>query len=75
MLAALAVNIPGLPGLGDQGPGDLDSLLTTTFVLMGVGFGIALLGHLSGIRALIAIGVLVVLVGSGVFVVASGRYG
>jgi hypothetical protein len=75
VLAALAVKIPGLPGLGDEGPGDLDSLLTTTFVLMGVGFGIALLGHMTRIRALIAIGVLVVMVGSGVFVVAIGRYG
>jgi hypothetical protein len=75
VLAALAVKIPGLPGLGDEGPGDLDSLLTTTFVLMGVGFGIALLGHMTRIRALIAIGVLVVIVGSGVFVVAIGRYG
>ena len=75
MLAALAVKIPGLPGLGDEGPGDLDSLLTTTFVLMGLGFGIALLGHLTRTRALIAIGVLVLLVGSGVFVLAIGRYG
>jgi hypothetical protein len=75
VLAALAVKIPGLPGLGDEGPGDLDSLLTTTFVLMGVGFGIALLGHMTRIRALIAMGVLVVMVGSGVFVVAIGRYG
>ena len=75
MLLALAVKIPGLPGLGDQGPGDLDSLLTTTFVLMGVGFGIALLGHLTRTRVLIAIGVLVVMVGSGVFVLAIGRYG
>jgi len=75
VLAALAVKIPGLPGLGDEGPGDLDSLLTTTFVLMGLGFGIALLGHLTRTRALIAIGVLVVLVGSGVFVVAISRYG
>jgi hypothetical protein len=75
VLAALAVKIPGLPGLGDEGPGDLDSLLTTTFVLMGLGFGIALLGHLTRTRALIAIGVLVVLVASGVFLVAIGRYG
>ena len=75
MLAALAVKIPGLPGLGDQGPGDLDSLLTATFVLMGVGFAITLLGHMTRTRALIAIGVLVVMVGSGVFLVAIGRYG
>jgi hypothetical protein len=75
VLAALAVNIPGLPGLGDQGPDDLESLLTSSFVLMSVGFGIALLGHLTRTRLLIAIGVLVVMVGSGVFVVAIGRYG
>ena len=75
MLAALAVNIPGLPGLGDEGPGDLESLLTTSFVLMGVGFVIALLGHMTRTRILIAIGVLVVMVGSAVFVLAIGRYG
>jgi hypothetical protein len=75
VLAALAVKIPGLPGLGDEGPGDLDSLLTTTFMLMGVGFVITLLGHLTRTRALIAIGVLVVIAGSGVFLVAIGRYG
>jgi len=75
VLAALAVKIPGLPGLGDEGPGDLDSLLTTTFVLMAVGFVIALLGHMTRTRALIAIGVLVVMLASGVFVVAIGRYG
>jgi hypothetical protein len=75
VLAALAVKIPGLPGLGDEGPGDLDSLLTTTFVLMGVGFVIALLGHMTRTRALIAIGILVIMLASGVFVVAIGRYG
>jgi hypothetical protein len=75
VLAALAVNIPGLPGLGDQGPGDLESLLTSVFVLMGAGFAIALLGHLTRTRLLVAIGVLVVMVGSAVFVLAIGRYG
>jgi hypothetical protein len=75
VLAALLVKIPGLPGLGDEGPDDLESLLTSAFVLMGAGFGIALLGHLTRTRALVAIGVLVVMVGSGVFVLAIGRYG
>jgi hypothetical protein len=75
VLASLAVNIPGLPGLGDQGPGDLSSLLTSSFILMGVGFAIALLGQLTRARVLISIGVLVVLVGTGVFLVAIGRYG
>jgi hypothetical protein len=75
VLAALLVKIPGLPGLGDEGPDDLESLLTSAFVLMGVGFGIALLGHLTRTRTLVAIGVLVVMVGSGVFLLAIGRYG
>ena len=75
MLAPLLVKIPGLPGLGDEGPDDLESLLTLSFVLFGVGFGIALLGHLTRTRTLVAIGVLVVMIGSGVFLLAIGRYG
>jgi hypothetical protein len=67
--------IPDLPGLGDEGPNDLESLLTLCFLLMGAGFAIALVGHLTRTRALVAIGVLVVMVGSGVFVLAIGRYG
>jgi hypothetical protein len=75
VLAPLLVKIPGLPGLGDEGPDDLESLLTLSFVLFGVGFGVALLGHLTRTRTLVAIGVLVVMVGSGVFLLAIGRYG
>ena len=75
MRAVLLAQIPDLPGLGDEGPNDLESLLSLSFLLMGVGFGIALLGHLTRTRALVAIGVLVVLAGSGVFLLAIGRYG
>ena len=75
VLAAVLAQIPGLPGLGDEGPDDLESLLTLSFLLLGAGFGIALLGHLTRTRTLVAIGVLVVMVGSGVFVLAIGRYG
>jgi hypothetical protein len=71
--AAFLAQIPDLPGLGD-GPDDLESLLSLSFLLMGAGFGIALLGHLTRTRALVAIGVLVVLAGSGVFLLAIGRY-
>jgi hypothetical protein len=73
--AALLGQIPDLPGLGDEGPNDLESLLSLSFLMMGAGFGIALLGHLTRTRALVTIGVLVVLAGSGVFLVAIGRYG
>jgi hypothetical protein len=75
LLAALLAQIPDLPGLGDEGPNDLESLLTLSFILLGAGFGIALLGHLTRTRALVAIGVLVVMAGSGVFLIAIGRYG
>jgi hypothetical protein len=75
LLAALLAQIPDLPGLGDEGPNDLESLLTLSFILLGGGFGIALLGHLTRTRALVAIGVLVVMAGSGVFLLAIGRYG
>jgi hypothetical protein len=72
---AFLAQIPDLPGLGDEGPDDLESLLSLSFLLMGAGFAIALLGHLTRTRALVAIGVLVVLAGSGVFLLAIGRYG
>ena len=75
MRAALLAQIPDLPGLGDEGPDDLESLLTLSFFLMGAGFVVALLGHLTRTRALVAIGVVVVMIGSGVFVLAIGRYG
>ena len=75
MRAAFLAQVPDLPGLGDEGPDDLESLLSLSFLLMGAGFGIALLGHLTRTRALVAIGVLVVLAGSGVFLLAIGRYG
>ena len=75
MRTALLAQIPDLPGLGDEGPNDLESLLTLSFLLMGAGFGVALLGHLTRTRALVAIGVLVTLAGSGVFLLAIGRYG
>ena len=75
LLAALVAQIPDLPGLGDEGPGDLDSLLTVCFVLMGGGFAFGLLGHIIRSRLLVATGIAVVMVGTVVFAVAVGRYG
>jgi hypothetical protein len=75
LLAALVAQIPDLPGLGDEGPDNLESLLTICFVLLGAGFAIGVLGHLIRSRALVAIGVAVVMAGSLVFVLAVGRYG
>jgi hypothetical protein len=75
LLAALVAQIPDLPGLGDEGPGDLESLLTVCFILMGGGFAVGLLGHIIRSRLLVATGIAVVMVGTVVFAVAVGRYG
>ena len=75
MLAAWLAQGPDLPGLGDKGPNDLGSLLNLCFILLLAGFGIGVLGHLTRSRTIVAIGVLVVMVGSAAFIVAVGRYG
>ena len=75
MLAAWLAQGPDLPGLGDEGPDDLGSLLNLCFILLLAGFGIGVLGHLTRPRTLVAIGILVVMVGSAAFVLAVGRYG
>jgi hypothetical protein len=75
LLAALVAQIPDLPGLGDEGPGDLESLLTVCFILMGGGFVVGLLGHIIHSRLLVATGIAVVMVGTVLFAVAVGRYG
>lgn len=75
MLAAWLAQGPDLPGLGEEGPGDVGSLLNLCFILLVAGFVIGVLGHLTRTRALVAIGIAVVMVGSAVFVFAVGRYG
>jgi hypothetical protein len=75
VLAALVAKIPDLPGLGDEGPNDLESLLTWCFILLVAGFAIGVLGHMTRSRTLVAVGVSVVMIGSVVFVLAIGRYG
>ena len=75
MLAVWLAQGPDLPGLGDKGPDDLGGLLRLCFILLIAGFGIGVLGHLTRSRALVAIGITVVMVGSAVFVLAVGRYG
>jgi hypothetical protein len=75
LLAALVAQIPDLPGLGDEGPDDLESLLTLCFVLMGFGFGVGILGHIIRSRVLVAIGVALVMAATVVFALAVGRYG
>jgi hypothetical protein len=75
LLAALVAQIPDLPGLGDEGPGDLESMLTVCFVLLGSGFLVGVLGHVIQSRLLVGLGIAVVMVGTVLFAVAVGRYG
>jgi hypothetical protein len=75
LLAALVAQIPDLAGLGEEGPGGLESLLTLCFVLMGAGFVVGLLGHIIRSRVLVAIGIVLVMAGTVVFALAVGRYG
>jgi hypothetical protein len=75
VLVAWLAQGPDLPGLGDRGPNDLEGLLTLCFVMLGGGFGIGVLGHLTGSRTVVAIGITVVMLGSAAFVLAVGRYG
>ena len=75
MLAAWLAQGPDLPGLGDRGPDDLQSLLRLCFILLIAGFGVGVLGHLTRSRTLVAIGITVVMLGSAAFILAVGRYG
>jgi hypothetical protein len=78
-LALLAVAVllaqVDLPGLGQEGPDELRTLLTTAFVLMSIGFFVALLGHITQIRTLVAAGIALVFVGTIFFLLAVGEYG
>jgi len=73
MLALLAQ--VSLPSLGQEGPDDLRRLLSMFLVLMGVGFLVAIVGHLVRSRTLVAIGLALVFLGTGVFMVAVATEG
>ena len=75
LLAAVVAQIPDLPGLGDEGPSGLESLLTYCFVLMGLGFVVGILGHIVQARVLVAIGIALVMAAAVLFALAVGRYG
>lgn len=58
-----------------DGPTDLDALLRASFVLIPLGLIVGVLGHLTGIRAVVALGIGLVMAGTVVFVVAIAGYG
>jgi hypothetical protein len=75
LAAALLFSQISLPGLGQEGPDDLRSLLTVSFILLTVGFAIGVLGHIAQIRTLVTIGIVIVFAGTAFFILAVGEYG
>jgi hypothetical protein len=63
-----------LPSLGREGPEGLQRLLRAFFVLFAVGFLIGALGHLFRSRALRAVGIALIMLGSVGLLVAVGTY-
>lgn len=64
-----------LPGLGQDGPADLQQLLTVFYLMMGGGFFIAITGHVFKSRTLVIAGIVLIFTGTAVFMVAVGSYG
>ena len=72
---ATALGQISLPGLGQEGPDDLERLLTIFYLMMGGGFLIAITGHIFKSRTLVMSGILLIFIGTAVFMVAVGSYG
>ena len=73
-MAALLAQID-LPSLSSEGPDRLHQLIVTSFILLGVGFGIGTIGHIVKVRFMVAVGTILILAAAGVFLVASLEYG
>jgi hypothetical protein len=56
-------------------PDDLHSLLTASFVLVGAGMAIGVIGHITQLKAVVATGIALVFAGALFFVVAVGQFG
>ncbi len=65
----------GIPDAGQQGDEDLQRLLNAFYVLVGLGFLIAVAGHLFESKTLVIIGIAMFFVGTAVFMAAVGAYG
>ncbi len=70
MLVWLAQGPTNFPGGSD----DLEGLLSAFYLLFGGGFLIGTLGHLFDSKTLRAAGIALIFIGTGVFLVAVGRF-
>jgi len=64
-----------LPSLGSSGPDRLHQLITTSAILLAVGFGLGTIGHIIKVRFIVAVATILILVGAGVFLYAIAEYG
>jgi hypothetical protein len=65
----------GLPGLGQDGPDDLQRLLKIFYVLFGLGVVIAILGYAIPSKMLQIFGIGIVFLSTAVFMAAVSGYG
>ena len=70
MVPLLAWLAQALPDNFPSGPDDLERQLSLFFLLFGVGFLLAALGHLFKSRTMVGLGVAMVFVSTAVFMVA-----
>lgn len=77
MLARLAVVIAQLPPLPSPGEGSesFRRMMAIFGTLMGVGFLVGIAGHIVKVRTLVAVGVLLVFIATGLFLVAVAQHG
>jgi hypothetical protein len=64
-----------LPSLGQEGPDDIRRLLVIFFVLMGLGFVVATIGHLFKARFVVGMGLALIFLATAFFLVAVGKQG
>jgi hypothetical protein len=65
----------GIPDPGQDSSEELQRLLDVFYVLVGVGFLVAIAGHLFDSRTLVIVGIAMFFIGTAVFMVAVGAYG
>ena len=64
-----------LPSLGGEGPEGVRDLLRGFYVLFGLGFFVAVAGHITKLRVLQATGIAMIMLGTAAFMVAVGSSG
>lgn len=71
---AVLAQFPSVPDPG-EGSGGLHWLLNSFYLLLGLGFLIAVAGHITKLRGLVIIGITLIFAGTALFLVAVGGNG